>query len=79
MLYCGYLLTKRRTTWEPMNPAPPVIKMFFGVLVVIDVMIDVSQKQKEKKKRMKKSWPKEKFWINLYCTIEIGTSLLAGL
>ena len=28
MRYSGYLFTNRRTTCEPMNPAPPVIIMF---------------------------------------------------
>jgi len=30
------LFTNKRTTWEPINPAPPVMMMFFIRVVLVD-------------------------------------------
>src|SRR4030095_16961172 len=35
MLYCGYLVTNSRTTWEPMKPAPPVTIIVLSMILKI--------------------------------------------
>ena len=35
MLYSGYLLTNKRTTCEPMKPAPPVITIFLFIIICL--------------------------------------------